>query len=125
MAYISNMYTIDAGIDWANYYQIIPSLLIFNKLRLGYLKNYHNWATFKSDAAEGKLPPMTFIDPAYFSIGECIPENDNHPPSDVAEGEKLLKEIYETLRASPQWNETLFIVTYDEVRSHVLLWMAD
>ncbi|CDH56683.1 acid phosphatase [Lichtheimia corymbifera JMRC:FSU:9682] len=104
----------DAGIDWANYYQIIPSLLIFNKLRLGYLKNYHNWATFKNDAADGKLPPMTFIDPAYFSIGECIPENDNHPPADVAEGEKLLKEIYETLRASPQWNETLFIVTYDE-----------
>jgi phospholipase C len=26
----------------------------------------------------------------------------------------LIKEIYETLRASPQWNQTLMVVTYDE-----------
>ncbi|KAM0889860.1 hypothetical protein ACQ4PT_027440 [Festuca glaucescens] len=26
----------------------------------------------------------------------------------------FIKEIYETLRASPQWNETLMIITYDE-----------
>lgn len=107
-------YLIDAGIEWRNYYQIVPSLLVFNKLRLSALDNYKNWATFKSDAKEGKLPPYSFIDPAYFSIPRCIPENDDHPPSDVAEGEKLIKEVYEALRASPQWKETLFIVTFDE-----------
>jgi len=32
----------------------------------------------------------------------------------VAEGEKFIKRIYEALRASPVWNETLFIITYDE-----------
>ncbi|KAK3198335.1 hypothetical protein Dsin_021750 [Dipteronia sinensis] len=26
----------------------------------------------------------------------------------------LVKEIYEALRASPQWNQILFIITYDE-----------
>jgi hypothetical protein len=26
----------------------------------------------------------------------------------------FIKEIYETLRASPQWNQTLMVVTYDE-----------
>jgi phospholipase C len=30
----------------------------------------------------------------------------------VALGEALYKDIYEALRSSPQWNETLFIVTY-------------
>lgn len=39
---------------------------------------------------------------------------DQHPSHDMAEGERVLKEIYETLRASPNWNETLLIVTYDE-----------
>ena len=29
-------------------------------------------------------------------------------------GQRIVKEVYETLRASPQWNETLLIVTYDE-----------
>ena len=40
--------------------------------------------------------------------------NDQHPDHDVALGEALIKDVYESLRASPQWNETLFIVTYDE-----------
>lgn len=40
--------------------------------------------------------------------------NDQHPDHDVALGEALYKDIYEALRNSPQWNETLFIITYDE-----------
>ncbi|CAO3615843.1 unnamed protein product [Cunninghamella blakesleeana] len=104
----------DANIDWSSYYNEIPSLLLFDKLRLGHLKKYKKWAQFKKDAASGNLSPVNFIDPAYFSIGKCIIENDAHPPSDVAEAEKLLKEVYETIRASPQWNETLLIVTFDE-----------
>ncbi|ORX50146.1 phosphoesterase [Hesseltinella vesiculosa] len=104
----------DANIPWANYFYEIPSLLLFDELRLGELSHYKNWATFGKDAAAGTLPPVSFLDPAYFSIGTCIVENDAHPPSDVADSEKLLKEVYETVRASPQWNQTLFIVTFDE-----------
>ncbi|CAM0141677.1 hypothetical protein VKS41_007912 [Umbelopsis sp. WA50703] len=103
----------DSGISWTNYFQEIPSLLVFDSLRTS-LGSYKQWDSFVSDAASGSLPPVTFLDPAYFSILNCVEENDNHPPSDVAEGEALLKQVYETLRASPQWNETLFIVTYDE-----------
>lgn len=33
---------------------------------------------------------------------------------DMAAGEQYYKDIYEALRASPQWNDTLFIVTFDE-----------
>lgn len=32
----------------------------------------------------------------------------------MANGQKLVKEVYETLRSSPQWNETLLVITYDE-----------
>ncbi|KAL0089394.1 phosphatidylglycerol specific phospholipase C [Phycomyces blakesleeanus] len=103
----------DAGIEWKNYYEEVPSLIVFTKLRAK-LNRFKNWSTFKSDAASGNLPPVSFLDPAYFGIANCIVEDDNHPPADVAQGERLLKDVYETLRASPQWNETLFIVTYDE-----------
>jgi phospholipase C len=95
-------------------------LLVFDSLRTS-LGSYKQWDSFVSDAASGSLPPVTFLDPAYFSILNCVEENDNHPPSDVAEGEALLKQVYETLRASPQWNETLFIVTYDEHGGYVLI----
>ncbi|RWW20241.1 hypothetical protein BHE74_00054553 [Ensete ventricosum] len=42
------------------------------------------------------------------------PATDDHPSHDVYQGQLFVKEVYETLRSSPQWNETLFIITYDE-----------
>lgn len=49
------------------------------------------------------------------------PEQSEHPyvPSefetgDIANGEFLLADVYRALRESPQWNETLLIVSYDE-----------
>ncbi|OMP05684.1 Phosphoesterase [Corchorus olitorius] len=32
----------------------------------------------------------------------------------IQEGQKFVKEVYEALRASPQWNEMLLVITYDE-----------
>jgi len=40
--------------------------------------------------------------------------NDQHPDHDISLGEQYYKDIYEALRSSPQWEETLFIITYDE-----------
>ncbi|XP_071739708.1 non-specific phospholipase C5-like [Rutidosis leptorrhynchoides] len=40
--------------------------------------------------------------------------NDDQPSHDVSEGQKFVKEVYEALRSSPQWNEILFVVVYDE-----------
>ena len=37
-----------------------------------------------------------------------------HPDHDVSLGQKLMKDVYEALRASPHWEETLLIITYDE-----------
>ncbi|CAL5328185.1 unnamed protein product [Camellia sinensis] len=51
---------------------------------------------------------LSVIEPRYFDI-KGLPANDDHPSHDVANGQKLVKEVYETLRASPQWNETLVL----------------
>jgi phospholipase C len=37
-----------------------------------------------------------------------------HPLSDVTRGESLIKATYESIRNSPVWNSSLFIVTWDE-----------
>jgi len=37
-----------------------------------------------------------------------------HPVASVLEGERLYKNVYEALRNGPLWNETLFILTFDE-----------
>jgi phospholipase C len=70
---------------------------------------------FYEDAKTGNLPAYAWINPrSGFNITLLQGSNDQHPDHDVALGEALYKDIYEALRASPQWNETLFIITYDE-----------
>ena len=70
---------------------------------------------FFSDARQGTLPDFSFINPragVNFTTGKG--SNDMHPDHDVALGEAFYKDIYESLRASPAWNNTLFIITFDE-----------
>jgi phospholipase C len=57
------------------------------------------------------LAAVTFIDPAMHSF----PENDDHPPADMYNGQVFLKCIYDTLRADERlWSKTALIITYDE-----------
>ncbi|KAJ5329286.1 hypothetical protein N7452_009676 [Penicillium brevicompactum] len=65
---------------------------------------------FYADAKAGSLPEFSFIDPSCCGVGT----NSMHPTGLVSEGETLIKNVYDALRASPQWNETLFILTFDE-----------
>ena len=57
-----------------------------------------------------------FIEPNYGLTvrGDFTCGNSQHPKDDVTRGERLLKEIYETLRQSPHWESSLLIITYDE-----------
>jgi len=102
-------------IDFGIYFQNIPTTLFYRNLRqLKYIFNLHQYdLKFKKDAAKGKLPSLTVIEPRYFDL-KGLPANDDHPSHDVANGQKLVKEVYEALRSSPQWNETLLVITYDE-----------
>lgn len=40
--------------------------------------------------------------------------NDGSAPGDFSRTEEYVKEIYEALRSSPQWENTLWIITFDE-----------
>ena len=64
---------------------------------------------FTADAAAGKLPAYSFLEPSWGSTG-----NSEHPNYDVALGEQLILDVYRALRDGPDWHSTLFILTYDE-----------
>lgn len=65
---------------------------------------------FYQDAAAGKLPSYAFLEPQFFGAGQ----NDQHPPTDIRAGERLIADVYNAVVASPQWNKTLLVITYDE-----------
>ncbi|XP_072983963.1 non-specific phospholipase C2-like [Typha latifolia] len=105
----------DAGYSFGIYYQDLPATLFYRNLRkLKYLTKFHSYALeFKNHARKGSLPNYAVIEQHYMD-SKAHPANDDHPSHDVYQGQMFIKEIYETLRSSPQWNQTLLVITYDE-----------
>lgn len=84
------------------------------------LSRTHNMSRFFHNAQHGTLPQLTWITPRHgVNVSAEDPAgvgpNSDHPHCcDVALGERLRKDVYEALRSSPQWNEVLLIITYDD-----------
>ena len=71
--------------------------------------HFGHFRDFQQRAADGTLPPYTFLEPSWDATG-----NSQHPNYDVAKGEQFLHDIYAALRNGKAWSSTLLIVTYDE-----------
>ncbi|KAK3311714.1 phosphoesterase [Chaetomium strumarium] len=76
----------------------------------GLSSNVVNLSQFYVDAAAGNLTSLSFINPSCCGVGTT----SMHPTGLISAGEALIKNVYEALRASPLWEETLFILTFDE-----------
>ena len=104
----------EAGAEWRLYYQDTPWETFMETLA-HHPESLRQLDEFFIDAAEGKLPSFSYINPrGGINVTTGHGSNDMHPDHDVALGEALYKQVYEALRASPQWNETLFVLTFDE-----------
>jgi phospholipase C len=75
---------------------------------------YRFFDQFLADAQCGALPNYSFIEPRYFSDLRFGVPSDQHPPHNVAVGEKLIADVYNAVRSSPCWKKSLLVVTYDE-----------
>ena len=104
----------EAGLTWRNYVNDTPWELMLDGVA-SYPENVVLLSKFFEDCAVGELPAFSFINPrAGINFTSKHGSNDQHPDHDVSLGEALVKDVYEAVRSSPRWNETLFIVTYDE-----------
>jgi len=69
--------------------------------------------TFYKDVSDGHLANFVFIEPDYATTGTSE-GNDQEPPHNVAYGDQLIKRVYEAIRNSVLWENTLLIIMYDE-----------
>lgn len=98
---------------WSNYYHDTASLWLFTKYRKHHwTAPTHTFGTFRKDARKGTLPAVSWIDPHYYIKMKTA--NDDHPPSDIRKGQKLVAEVYNLLLESPVWNKTMLVISYDE-----------
>src|SRR5262249_49794071 len=104
----------DRGRPWRIYAGDFPqSLLLTHQLSPVNAARYRKLYLFRKDAAgpPERFPAFSFIEPHYFSEDE----DDDHPPSDLLPGERLIADVYNALRANlPLWNSSLLLVLFDE-----------
>ncbi len=70
-----------------------------------------NMARYFTDAANGTLPDVSFIDPDLF---DPTGQNDEHPPANVQIGQRFVADVANALMASPNWSTSAMFFTYDE-----------
>jgi len=98
-------------IDWAIYgYNRDPlTRLDYTDTQHADESHFGHFRDFQARAGAGTLPAYTFLEPSFGADG-----NSQHPNYNVALGEQLMHDVYSTLRSSPNWNDTLLVITYDE-----------
>ena len=102
--------------SWRVYFHDMPQSILIRDIWDIAPLHFHHLDQFLIDVqGEGTLPNYSFIEPRYFTdtvLGK-IP-NDEHPPHNVVYGEQLIASVYNAVRSSPNWKNTLLVITYDE-----------
>ena len=112
----------DACIEWRVFAgDSFPVTLSLSGMTVNELQGrIHDFDDFAEAVNESDYSAAyTFIEPDY---GNDLPPsaedftcgNSQHPLDDVTRGERLIKTVYETLRNSPHWDDSVLLVTYDE-----------
>lgn len=105
-----------AGVSWRIYHDSLP--FVYGP--------YGRWATssatrgrirdfgrFFDELAAGDVADVTYVDPTWdFSAG--VDATDEHPHANVQMGQQWVREIVTRIMASPVWQDSAIILTYDE-----------
>ncbi len=103
--------------DWMIYCDDeFPQALSIAGMRAQYDKHFRQFEFFKKDLSNPHFSKSyVFIEPDYHAFtGKFRGGNSQHPADDVTSGERFIKDIYESIRGSPHWEQSLLIITYDE-----------
>ncbi len=98
-----------AGVSCKYYFGNVPFLALWG---LKYLDISHNFSVFLSDCANGTLPSVSYVDPKLTLLLNFA--QDDHPFSDIRNGEAFLSQVYQAVSTSPQWENTVVIFNRDE-----------
>jgi kumamolisin len=102
------------GRTWAVYYSDQNEVAQYSRINTQRANFKLYESGFAADAAGAKLASYNFIIPRFAGSAKDGPVTSMHAPQDVRPGDQLVADVYAALRSSPQWPQTLFIVTFDE-----------
>jgi phospholipase C len=109
------------GVSWRVYHQgffpffsimprWLPEIATSDKFR-----EFDRFATDMELESDDTFPQVIFIEPVYTDAPHAEAEGtDDHSPSSVTGGQRLMLDVYSGLLRSRHWNNSMLIVTYDE-----------
>jgi phospholipase C len=104
----------DAGFNWQVYEgDEFPVSWAFANVNAGDITDMEDFWSELFD--EDFSYRYVFIEPNYDAIlGHYAGGNSEHPYGSIILGEKLIGDIYQALSASPYWQQSAFVILYDE-----------
>ncbi|HLJ02919.1 MAG TPA: alkaline phosphatase family protein [Solirubrobacteraceae bacterium] len=96
-------------ISYRGYFENLPSWFILPNVLRNPAQTHRalHISRFYADAAAGRLPQVSILDPDYNTTSE---EN----PQDIQVGERFVASVCHALMRSPNWKNTALFLTYDE-----------
>jgi phospholipase C len=114
----------DACIEWSIFEgDEFPVTFLLSGMNLNMLQGrFKEFSDFESELNRVDFSEkFIFIEPKYgkhdFAVtgpGDFTCGNSMHPLDDMTRGERLIKEVYETIRNSPLWEKSALVITVDE-----------
>jgi phospholipase C len=97
------------GVSHKYYFSNIPFLALWGPK---YIPISALYADFLADCAAGTLPAVSFVEPTFTTLDNL--DEDDHPFSDVRNGDAFLAKTFRAITSSPNWPNTVLIFNYDE-----------
>ena len=98
-----------SNVSWKNYYETdIIDAYMYEYVQKNAMDKLVHANEFYNDIEQGTLPEFSYINP------ECCTIDSMHPTSNIAAGEMMIKHLYDSIRQSKYWDDTLIIINFDE-----------
>ncbi len=95
------------SISWGDYYTTLPTVGLWLPVATKNGDKLHKIDRFFADAAAGKLPAFSLVEPNFDLASE---EN----PQDISRGEAFAARVINAVMQSPNWARTVLVWCYDE-----------
>jgi phospholipase C len=99
-----------AGVSGRYYFSDAPFLALWGPK---YSSISRTFDQFLDACAAGTLPQVSYVDPRFIDE-ESGTSNDDHPFSDIRNGEVFMNAVYSAVTSSPDWKHTVLVITFDE-----------
>lgn len=99
-----------AGVSHNYYYGNVPYLTLWAAQYLGISKLHSDFIT---QAGNGTLPAVSFVDPVYTVLDDGT-GTDDHPHGDIRKGDLFLYTMFEAIANGPAWANTVVVFNFDE-----------